>query len=118
VSALLDLDGVPFHLVGQYAPGVVRFELELSCEQNIVTLEEGGQVVRVRPFTSLEIAPELATPVRGEWSAAAPGSQFLAALDELAKWNPDMRLSSDIESACEAIGVVAAVRALAMEKSR
>jgi predicted dehydrogenase len=117
VSALLGLDGAPFHLVGQSAPGVVRFELELSFDQKIVTLEEGGQVTRIRPFTSLDVAPELVSAERGEWRENDSGSQFLTALDEIAEWKPGKRLSSDIESACEAIAVVAAIRTHALEKS-
>jgi hypothetical protein len=117
VSALLGLDGAPFHLIGQSAPGVVRFERELSFDQKIVTLEEGGQVTRIRPFTSLDVAPELVSAERGEWRENDSGSQFLTALDEIAEWKPGKRLSSDIESACEAIAVVAAIRTHALEKS-
>jgi predicted dehydrogenase len=117
VSALLDLGGAPFHLIGQQAPGVVRFELELSFERMIVALEQGGQVTRIRPFTALDAAPELVAAGRGEWRENDAGAQFLAALDELAEWKPGFRLSSDIESACEAIALVAAIRTHALENN-
>jgi predicted dehydrogenase len=117
VSALLDLGGAPFHLIGQPPSGVVRFELELSFEQGIVALEEGGQVTRIRPFTALDAAPELVAAGRGEWRENESGAQFLVALDELAEWKPGLRLLSDIESACDAIAVVVAIRTHALEKS-
>jgi hypothetical protein len=40
---------------------------------------------------------------------------MVAALDELAGWRSGMRLTSDINSACEAVEVVEGIRRLAQE---
>jgi predicted dehydrogenase len=116
ISALLQLDVVPFHLVGLRATGVARFELELCFERQVVVLEEGGQFMRTRPFETLSIAPEIAVAGRGTWSENDSRASFLAALDELAQWKPGIRLSSDIESACDTIAVIAALHMHAMER--
>lgn len=116
ISALLQLGDMPFQLVGLRVPGVARFELELCFERKIVVLEEGGQVMRVRPFNPLPIAPEVAVASAGTWQQNNSAEPFLMALDELAQWKPGSRLSSDIESACDAIAVVAAIRKSAKEK--
>ncbi len=117
ISALLLLDDVPFHMVGLRAPGVARFELELCFERHIIVLEEGGRFMRVRTAEPLEIVPEISVAGRGVWCENNSREPFLAALDELVQWRPGVRLSSDIESACEAIAVIAEVHKRAKEKA-
>jgi predicted dehydrogenase len=110
VSAILDLDGVPVHLV---AGGGARFETELAFEHAVVTIEENGLWLRTRRIASSRLGALL--PQRGEWMATEYGTAMLSALDELAAWKPGMRLSSDIESGCESIELADKLRKLAME---
>ena len=115
-SALLRLRGAPFHLVGLRTPGVARFELELSFARQIVTMEEGGLFLRKRAIEPLAIAPEISVAGRGAWYENDSREPFLVALDELSAWKPGVRLSSDINSACEAVAVVSEICRRAKEK--
>lgn len=117
VSALLDLGGgVAFHLIASQIEGAVRFELELGFEREIVTLEDSGQAMRRRQYAPSPLVPEVNVAGRGEWRTADESAPMLAALDELMQWKPGARLSSDIESACDAIEVAVAIRDQALEK--
>jgi hypothetical protein len=112
VSALLDLDGAPVHLI---PGGGDRFEVELAFEQAVVSIEENGWKIRTRRIIPSQLFPGAALPEHGMWADTGYGTAMLSALDELAAWRPGRRISSDIESACIAIELAGELRRRALE---
>ena len=118
VSALLDLDGVPVHFVGSGGREAARFEIELAFSGAIISIEQGGLAMRLRRFGPSETFPGTVVPDQGNSAATGYGGAMLSALDELIAWRPGARLSSDIESACEAIAIADEIRRIAPGISR
>jgi predicted dehydrogenase len=116
VSALLKIGEAPFHLTARPRGKSSRFELELSFEKAIVTIEEGEFAVRVRQFKPSASFEGALVPERGVWQTTNIGVAMLAALDELANWKPGARLSSDIASASVSVAVASELRRRALEK--
>lgn len=116
VSALLELGGVSFRLVGQDGRDGARFEVELVFAKAVITIEEAGLSVRVRHYIPSSGFVDDIVLDRGYWYPTQYGSAMLSALDELSRWPSMRRLSSDIESASHAIVTADNIRSRAMEK--
>jgi predicted dehydrogenase len=114
-TAALDLDGVPFQMIGAQGADATRFELELWLEHAVIAIEEGGLVVRERPYIDSPAFPDERVLDRGTWQATRYGEAIVRAVDELVSWQPGRRLSSDIESAAASIEIACAIRDRALE---
>lgn len=110
VDAILELEGVPFHLVGCDDRTYARFEMTLSFTGGVIEIVEGGLFVRERRvrksdvFAGVDIADE---GVRGR---TGYGTAMLRALDEFRDWQPSKSMTSDPESAISSIETAMDIR--------
>jgi len=107
----MDVGGAGFVVIGRRESDMTRFEIELACADAIITIEDAGLTIRTRRRSSSDVFPGEVVPDRGQWTTTQYGSAMLTALDELANWREGARLSSDIESACDAIELVDSLNA-------
>lgn len=115
VSALLNLDGVPVHLIAGDARDFNRFEVEFVFSAGIIALEESGLSVRRRRVGPSRRLPATKLADLGSWQPSRYGEAMLRALDELKTGREGSRISSDITSAADAIEVAEGIRRRAME---
>ncbi len=115
-SALAMFGETPFHIVARPAGAGSRFELEMAFLQAIVTIEDGGFVVRRRGYESSQAFAGEKVLQRGDWIPTRFGEAMLAVLDELAAWQHTGTLSSDMSSASHAIELASAIRKRASER--
>ena len=97
VDATLDLNGCPFHLVGNDGRDYTRFELTLSFSRGVIEILESGLYVRRRRlgqsahFANVEVASDVPRVSTGY------GKAMLHALDDISRASPGDRLASDAE---------------------
>ena len=105
VDAVLDLGGVPFHMVGGDNRHQARFEVTLSFAAGVVEILDGGLFVRRRPNASSRVFSGTTVASEGEREPTGYGQAMLRALDDIAAWRPGHRLASDVKSAIPAIAL-------------
>ena len=116
VSALAICGDAPFHIVARPAGAGSCFELEMAFLKAIVTIEDGGFVVRKRGYESSEAFTGEKVLQRGDWMPTAFERAMPAALDELLAWPHTGTLSSDMNSASHAIELADTIRKRASER--
>jgi predicted dehydrogenase len=115
ISALLDLGGASFRMISGKAQDYERFEIEFTFSKAVISIEDSGMTVRLRRAVPSAAFPGEIALEAGVTFPTQYGRAMVAALDELAGWRSGMRLTSDINSACEAVEVVEGIRRLAQE---
>jgi predicted dehydrogenase len=99
VDAVLDLDGVPFHLVGSDNRAYARFELTLSFTGGVIEVLEGGLFLRERKVQKSHFFADVYVAGEGVRTATGYGTAMLRALDEFRDWQPGKTMTSDANSA-------------------
>lgn len=115
VSAVFDIDGVPFALIGEDGRDHARFELTLSFSDGVVEILQGGLSLRRRSVVASDLFADTRIVDIGDEEPTGYGTAFLHALDELAAWTPNDRLASDAETALPAIALADEVAGLVTE---
>src|SRR5262249_36443968 len=105
VTAVLNVAGVPIHLIGCVGRDFGRCEMELAFSRGLVVREEGTLTVRRRPIEESKFFYGVNVAGHGTWEASQYGEAMLCALDELRDWRVGDRLSSDILTAAESIAI-------------
>jgi predicted dehydrogenase len=111
VSAILDLCGVPCHLIPADGRRYSHFELELAFEDRILTIEDGGLAIRQRLPTSSPFFRGIQVADRGTWMSTRYGEALLVLLDDIrAAATTGASLASDLDSASISLEIALAIR--------
>jgi predicted dehydrogenase len=117
VTAVLNVSGVPIHLIGCVGRDFARCEMELAFSRGVVVREEGTLAVRRRPIEESKFFNGVNVAGHGTWEASRYGEAMLRALDELRDWRVGDRLSSDILTAADSIAIAADIRDRVLSRS-